>query len=249
MGKVFYISMVKNELDILPFIYQQLLLEDIDGFVIADNMSEDGTRDFLADFANQNSNVTIVDDYEIGYYQSAKMNRLIDKAVSFGADHIIAADADEYWYTINRQDTLGNCLRTMECDVAVATVWDMVPMMGGYDNPLIDFKYREPYVKALPSVAYRWREGAYVTMGNHDVIHSANRAYDLIAIRHFQYRSYDQFVSKLRNGRAAYEATTLPGEVGAHWRHGGLMTEDELRSRWEEIINQRELIFDPVPLR
>lgn len=249
MSKVFYVSMVKDEMDILPFIYEQLLLEDIDGFVIADNMSSDGTREFLAEFSKNVPNVTIVDDYEIGYYQSTKMNKLIDLAVTQGADRIIAADADEYWYTVDRTDTLGNCLRTMECDVAVATVWDMVPVMGGYDNPLIDFKYREPRVKALPSVAYKWRDGAYVTMGNHDVYHSANRAYDLIAIRHFQYRSYDQFVKKLRNGRAAYEATTMPSSIGTHWRAGGLMTDEALQTEWLAIINQERTVYDPVPLR
>lgn len=249
MNKVFYVSMVKNEIDILPFIYEQLLKEEIDGYVIADNMSTDGTREYLTDFSKAANNVTIIDDYEIGYYQSAKMNRLIDKAINLGATHIIAADADEYWYTLDRDQTLGDFIRSSDFDVFTATVWDMVPVKGGYDNPLVDFKFREPHVKAMPSVAFRWREGAYVTMGNHDVMHSANRTYDSIAIRHFQYRSLEQMTFKLRNGRAVYEATTMASDIGFHWRQGGLLSDEALLAKWEALTSQQGLVYDPVPLR
>lgn len=241
--------MVKNELDILPFVLKELLKEEIDGFVIADNMSEDGTREFLAEFAAQNKNVTIKDDYKIAYYQSEKMNRLIDLAVDQGATHIIAADADEHWYSLDPHITVGAFLRAMPYDVAVATVYDMVPPIGGYENPLTDFKYRESNVKALPSVAFKWVPGAQVTMGNHDVYHSGNRTYDSLAIRHFQYRSLEQFKFKQRNGRLAYEATTFDFGVGTHWRLGGLLSDEEMQKQWEAILHQPNVVYDPVPIR
>jgi hypothetical protein len=248
MNKVFYVSMVKNEIDILPYLYSHLLDEELDGFFVADNLSTDGTRDFLSEFATQNKNVHIVDDPEVAYYQSQKMNRLILQAVDLGATHIIAADGDEFWYPIDRSLSLGQTIREMSCDVAIAPVYDMVPK-DKVSDPILDIVYREPAIKALPSVAFRWVPGAQVTMGNHDVYHSTNRNYELIAIRHFQYRSFEQFKNKLRNGKMAYDATELDGGVGSHWRIGGSRSDQELKFLWDTFVNQTNLVYDPTPIR
>lgn len=241
--------MVKNEIDILPSLYKNLLDEDLDGYLIADNLSDDGTRDFLADFARDNPHVTVTEDNDPAYYQSAKMNKLILQAVDLGATHIIAADGDEFWYSIDRSTTLGATIRSMDVDVAIAPVWDMVPDTLTVADPLEDIIFKEPQIKALPSVAFKWVPGAEVTMGNHDVYQSSNRSDALIAIRHFQYRSFYQFKNKLRTGKQAYDATTFDTGVGAHWRLGGSLSDEELENRWISFVNQSNLMYDPTPIK
>lgn len=65
MDKVFAISMVKNEDDIIQYILDHLLTQEIDHFIIADNMSTDNTRLVLESFAERYPDkFTILDDYE-----------------------------------------------------------------------------------------------------------------------------------------------------------------------------------------
>ena len=52
---------------------------------------------------------------------------------------------------------------------------------------------------------------------------------------------------KLRNGRAAYEASTVHELHGTHWREGGLLSDDEMADKWDDLCGTDGLVFDPVP--
>ena len=76
-------------------------------------------------------------------------------------------------------------------------------------------------------------------------------------IRRRPYRSAAQFVSKVRNGAAAYASTDLPITEGQHWRqygqlldaHGPEVVEDVFRT-WFWVADPHadpSLILDPAP--
>lgn len=244
---IFVVMMVKDELDILPYVLDHLIEEDVDEFYIADNNSTDGTREFLHDLAVSHKNITVIDDPVVGYYQQAKMNGWIRQAVDMGADIIIPVDADEIWYA--EGTTLGKALQGMAEDVAVAPVIDMVPQNTDNvtGNPILNITFRERDLEIFPCVAFKYHPDCSIAQGNHDVSHPGSRNHSLIKIRHFQYRSYEQFCRKMRNGKAAYDATDLPGDFGIHWREGGALSDTQLFDRWTGYINQPGLYYDPSP--
>lgn len=246
MDNVFAIAMVKNEEDILHHILNHLLTQDIDHFIIADNMSSDNTGLILDSFDQRfPGRFTLLEDREPGYYQAQKMNALMAAAVDQGAEIILPFDADELWLSHNDHQTVGDVLRNNGADVYVAEVKDMVGPPKT-DNPLIDMAWREPVIKSLPSVAFRWEPGCYITQGNHDVARTGMRDFTSLYIRHYQYRSFSQYKQKVRQGKAAYDATNLSAEEGYHWRVRGAMSDQELLNDWNNHIHQFGLIYDPV---
>jgi hypothetical protein len=87
----------------------------------------------------------------------------------------------------------------------------------------VTIQWRERKPAALPKVAFRYRQGATIHQGNHgvDLGKDVTTSHAGLEVRHFPYRSAEQFVRKARNGAAAYAATDLPYDVGAHWRGYG----------------------------
>ena len=59
-------------------------------------------------------------------------------------------------------------------------------------------------------------------------------------------RSVEQFVSKVRNGAAAYAATDLPPAVGAHWRQYGQILDTQGEAGIEEIFKTWFYREDPT---
>ncbi len=94
----------------------------------------------------------------------------------------------------------------------------------------------------------RARPDVVIAQGNHEVNINGSRA-DVLEIREFQYRTFEQFCRKVRNGKDAYDATNLPQDQGAHWRTYGAMTDDELTKEWETMTNRADVIYDPAPIR
>lgn len=248
MGKVFGVSMVKNEADIIGYNINYLLSQELDGFIIADNLSTDNTRAILNELAFKNSSIIVITDNEVGYYQSRKMTGLANMAAEFGAEWIVPFDADELWYS-NTGYSLGSTLRSMREDVAVAKVWDHIPQESDpqHANPFKRIVNREKNPELWPCVAYRYEVGSVVLQGNHNVIRSGERNYEDISIRHFQYRSFEHFRSKLINGKKAYESTDLPETEGTHWRAMGALSDEDLSLEWNNLVGQ-DLIYDPAPI-
>lgn len=249
MSSLFVVAMVKDEEDIIGYNLEYLINQDVDHFVIANNLSTDATNEILQSFKSRYPNLfTIIQDDEVGYYQSLKMNKLIYTAAELGASHILPLDADEVWFTYSGK-TLGHEIKNMSVDKTYATVFDMVPKGNCFQpngNPIVDICFQEPAVKALPSVAFKFVEGCSIIQGNHDVVMPGTQSEDLLYIKHYQYRSFEQYKNKLRNGKKVYDATVLPDAHGSHWRMGGAMSDDELLANWNNFINQQNLVYSPA---
>lgn len=265
------VCMVKDEADIIGTVIRHLFAEGVDHILVADNLSSDGTSEILFDLRDELP-LTVLRDGEVGFYQSRKMSELALRAHDLGADWVLPFDADEVWYSPTH-DSIAEALAAQPEDVTVvrAPGWDHIArddgsvqfegriVQGGISQmePLPDAlqvfsPYRRERTQQMVKVAFRAHPDAKLHMGNHDVERPGNQTHPMpppLAFRHFQYRSLEQMTRKLRNGRAAYEASDIHPMHGTHWRSGGLKPDEELAAEWAELCSEEGLVFDPAPLR
>lgn len=272
------ISIVKDEADIIATTMRHMVTQ-VDHLLVYDNMSTDGTREILDGLADEFNDpiplgrklrMCVFTDAEPAYYQSRKMTALAHEAHEmFAADWIVPFDADEIWYS-SFAPTLAERLTVLgpQWQVVQADLYDHV--CTGLDDeneadPVKRITWRTADKIELPKVACRWRQDLVIDAGNHRALYDESGAtisHDRFVVRHFPYRSVQQFVSKVRNGAAAYALTDLPDTTGAHWRgygaildaHGEDVLVTQVYARWfyeanPDRPNNRPLIQDPAPFR
>jgi glycosyltransferase involved in cell wall biosynthesis len=241
MKQIFVLMMVKNELDVIETNIRYLQTQNIDHFYIADNMSTDGTTQVLDQLQKEFKNIMLVNDNQIGYYQSDKMNKWARECFEMAADYVLPIDADEVWYSLDPNKTLGEVIQTTNADIFVAHSIDFVPTHNDdaqNENFIKRIDHKKSVSDSFSAVAFNYAENFYLEMGNHDIKnHPGRRCYDALGIRHYQYRSYEQFVKKVKNGKIAYDNTNFPDYMGSHWRKLGALSDSELKSYWQSYIN------------
>lgn len=254
--KVVGVSMVKDELDVIEGSLRRMAAE-VDHLVVADNASSDGTSDVLWALARELP-LTVVEDPEVGYYQSAKMTHLANVAERMGADWVVPFDADERWYS-----PFGRIAEVLArhpaASILTAELYDHVPSAadGEVGDPMDRIAWRRTAPTPLCKVACRPRASVRIHQGNHGADYGSTIGGQLV-VRHFPYRSPGQFVTKVRNGAAAYAATDLPESAGAHWRQYGAILDasgpevlvEEVFRRWfwaADPSADSGLIRDPCP--
>ena len=107
------------------------------------------------------------------------------------------------------------------------------------------------YVKSnsnsFSSVAFTRHDGSLITMGNHDVMsHPGKVDNESIGIKHYQYRSFDQFAKKMKNGKRVYDQTSMSPAIGSHWRKMGAWSDQQLSEWWENYISQPVKLYDGI---
>lgn len=254
----FAVSMVRDENDVIEGMLRHLA-DEVDHLIVADNGSTDGTRDILDQLVSELP-LTVVDQPDPAYYQSRHMSALAEMAAQMGATWIVPADADELWVAYS--DRIRIALAGLPKAVRVVRAQLINHFCTAIDTDDLDpfrsmvWRQQEPMV--LPKVAFRWAPGAVIHQGNHGVSMPGTllTVGSVLEVRHFPYRSAGQFVSKARNGAAAYRATDLPESEGAHWRAYG-----DTLDRWgpEALINiyrehfwylspaDSKMVRDPAP--
>lgn len=241
----FGITMVRNEIDVIAGVLTHMA-DEVDHLVVLDNGSTDGTREILDTL---DLPMTIFDDPDPAYYQSIKMSRLALAAGRRGATWIVPFDADELW-TDHRgrlrevfdqaPDTVTAC-RAQLYNHFRTSLDDPDP------DPFRSMVWRSLVPAPLPKIAFRYQEGAVIHQGNHGVDLPAPNTTDVgIEIRHFMIRSVGQFVSKVRQGAAAYAATTLPEDQGAHWRAWGKLLDGGGPQVLHKVFDQHYCYLSPT---
>jgi len=240
----FGICMAKDELDVIEGTVRHMA-DEVDHLIVADNGSTDGTREVLEELAAFMP-LTVLDDPEPAYYQSDKMTALAVRAVSAGATWIVPFDADEVWLAPTR---LRDVLADTEATVASAALFNhfCTAVDPVAVHPFDSIVWRQANPAPLPKVAFRWEPGAVIHQGNHGVsLPSGGQVEQLIEVRHFPYRSPEQFVSKARNGAAAYRAADLPENQGAHWRAYGDLLDRHGEDALRDVFRQHFWYLSPV---
>lgn len=251
MAQVWAVGMMRDEQDVAYAVLDHLANEAVDGIVVADNRSTDGTRDELERAATDLPvPVVIIDDREVGYRQSEKMTVLAALAAQRGATWIVPFDADELW--LARTHHLGETLRRLPepyTTVPAVLLNHFCTALDGTDpNPFVSMQWRKSDPGVLPKVAFRWQPGAVIHQGNHGVT-LPDPGITLpgeLAVRHFPYRSAEHFVRKARNGLEAYRATDLPYDQGAHWRSYGEILERHGEQACADVFREHFWYLSPI---
>lgn len=269
MDQIYAVGMMKDEEDVAYGVIAHLAGEGIDGILVADNGSTDSTRAELervkADMAasskyeEANCRIEILEDPEVGYYQSRKITALAAQAAERGATWIVPFDADELWVSADR---VAVYLRSVPQDVAVVTAELFNHFVTALDidgeTPFERMVWRQNIPGTLPKVAVRWNPNVVIQQGNHSVIGARGGTWPGLQIRHFPYRSWEHFRRKAINGAAAYAATDLAPTEGAHWRGYGEILErhgeDALREVFDRYYSfvspvDEHMVRDPAPYR
>lgn len=210
--------MVKDEADVIEGTVRHMA-DEVDFLIVADNGSTDDTRSILDKLAIDLP-LLVLDDPDPGYEQSRKMSALASLAAEHKATWIVAFDADEIWLAEDRIKTI---LEPLDANIATARLFNHFATAVDLDgtDPFATMVWRQAQPAQLPKVAFRWEPGAVIHQGNHGVTLHQPRSAEVLEVRHFPYRTAEQFVRKARNGAAAYAATDLPYSQGQHWRQYG----------------------------
>lgn len=242
--------LVRNERDIIAATLDFHLRCGVDHVIVTDNGSDDGTRDVLSRY-DRLSEVTVWDEPGDDYSQHSWVTRMaLVAAHDLGADWIINGDADEFW--MHPFDDLPSAFAGASAHVRVCERRNMVCPLGANERvpwwerlvyraqaPAPPLRLDSPLTDPMPApmlllglsrkVVLRGRGLVRVHQGNHSAEHVVPTEEDVapIAVYHYPIRTAEQFEQKIRQGGAAYERnTSLPPEVGWHWR------------RWYRLIGE-----------
>lgn len=261
---VFGVCMVRNAGDIVGPVVRHMLTE-VDAVIVADNLSDDDTREQLDDIAAQDDRLTVVDDLDPAHRQGAKTTALADQARQLGADWIVPFDSDEAWYSpFGRVADILDELPS-HIFIAEATLYDHVATGADFEhetNPLLRIGWRRRAPGPFPKVAVRAAPDLLIGEGNHDARYGppgfepAARVPGRLIIRHFPYRSPEQMTEKARIGAAALRAAPeLGDDIGRHWRDydalGYAGVREAFFAHFHVAAPERDpsLVYDPAPLR
>lgn len=224
----------RDEEDIIDEMLSFHLQHGVDLVIATDNDSQDATRSILERYREAGS-LVLLDEARHMHDQGPWVTRMARMAATeYGADWVIHADADEFWWP--RNGDLKQELTGVDSTVKVLRVertnflppdLDSSPCLPFYRTmTLRERQSRNSLGSPLPpKVCHRADRRICVTDGNHAVRIDgaelpASRS-DTIEILHFPVRSYRQFERKIRDGSQALEnnSRTVNSSIGNSWRH------------------------------
>ncbi len=261
--KVWVVTLVKNEQDIIGYTLSHWLSQGVDGIVVADNMSTDGTWDILAALKEHAKiPIVLIYDEEPAHYQSKKVTEMMRYAgIVEGADIVIPCDADELWYSDDPKETVADRLRASVNKVFGIQMWNhfCTSRDAESDNPFIRMCWKNKERNPLDKVAVRFQQSFVIDEGNHRVLSYGTPvagSWVGVSIRHLPYRSADHFISKaIQGGTALALAKGIPETVGAHWRqykasideHGAEAVKEHYKKYFTFPDPTELMVEDPAP--
>ena len=240
--------LVKNEADVLEQNLQFHKAMGVDGFIITDNNSTDGTAAIIRKYAEKGWVLESIRETASGYEQKIWVDRMVMLAITrHGADWIINADADEFWYSPSQN--LKEEVKNVRCNVLTCKVVNMYP---DENTPFSRWKQATKTVPASEdfdlspfSIFGRYRGKVLhracgylqIAMGNHKVLmFSRWKKPSNITIYHYNFRGRDHFLRKMINGGKELE-THKNNHGGRHWKYFyQLYKEGRLSQEYDRVI-------------
>lgn len=227
------IMLMKDELDIIGHNLSWLYAVGFRRFVLSDNASADGTREEVQRFAqvSGDAEVVVIADPIVRYAQSQKTTAMLRFAATTWPDvrWVFPVDADEFLVPTNGLSALD----AIPGDVDGITLPKAVHFrhtLGGEPDvptPLARMALRSKLFIVPPKVACRADVGLVITQGNHGLQRCDGKQVRYCGgfqagfhYREFQTRSFEHFLTKVRNGGAAIQAAERHfghSVGGIHW--------------------------------
>jgi len=249
--KIFSISMVKNEADVIES-FVRYNSNVMDGMIILDNGSTDDTLKILKQLKDEGLPIIIFEDTDREHEQAAKMSKLMIKSVEeFQADIVVPLDADEFIISSNKGNPR-NILEKIGPNTYYHVKWrTFVPDFNKNDDfiPARITSARDSSKEMCKVIIPKELVKNYkvkLTFGSHDVVFDPK--YDDVIndvinndlrIAHFPIRSKEQLISKVAVGWI-YTLSRFgrPEGQNFHWQ----IMFNKLKEN-KEIVNQDLIDF------
>jgi len=256
--KIIMTLLVRDEVDIIERHLRYHSGLDIDGLIVTDHQSQDGTREILEQYRQTGVILELIDEPNPAYDQIAWVHRMIERARDrYGADYCINSDADEFWYADG--GSLRNVLAHSRASKIKCPSYNMLPpVQGGYWTatdcvrrgvpkrfPLDGFNVL--FHKPTHKVIHRTQGYQRIALGNHGVQMTDDSSERSRSIRlyHYNIRSREQFKRKMLQGGAALEANTDSSEQqGSHWRYfyrGYQSGQIDFDEEFDKVVGRHQL--------
>ena len=221
--------LVRDEADIVERTIAYHLARGVDFVIVTDNGSVDGTRELVLPFV-RSGEVRLIDEPGDDYSQARWVTRMARLAATdHGADWVMHADADEFWWPEGGDLRNGFAAVQTECSVVQVPRVNFPPPPEPGDGPFFermtvrDTRSVNPLGQPLPpKCAHRAHPLVEVGQGNHWAVapgFGPPQSLPGTTILHFPIRSYSQVERKIVLGGQAYARNReLPPEVGQTWR-------------------------------
>lgn len=236
--KLIMTLLVKDEVDIIRenILYHKEM--GIDGIIVTDNNSTDGTLEILEELQKEGIILEIIKEPTLEYFQKEWVDRMIKLAINkYKADIIINIDADEFWYTssLNLKETI---LKNFEdgYNVLNCVLKDFVPIEEKDDflsstyfkgRNLVKYELDEldinkssySWENNVTKVIHKAKGYKQISQGNHFVKMKKHKGKFCpeITIYHYAIRNYKHFEAKTIKGGKSHEK--FPNKaLGSHWR-------------------------------
>jgi len=260
--KVFVVSLMHNEADIISQTIDHYIKNKVDGFIVSDILSDDGTKDILEQKRkwcwDNGIKFVLIHEMQFGYFQAIKFNAMARMAASLVYPEdcfVIPIDADEYWHYVfgpvgdflRKTDVkyfwsgMRNMINTPLDDQSIK---DPIKRMRYYWNPN-DKRNERSNVKTI----YLYRPNVWLELGAHRTRymemettmddgglrghHVHHLNNENLFLCHYPARSIKQFIKKSRaNSKSVTVANMQNTGANRHSVERGLMTDIELEKEF-----------------
>lgn len=234
--KLYMTLLVKDEVDVIEsnIIFHKNM--GVDGFIVTDNASTDGTSTILEKYKEMGWIKELILEPSADYNQVQWVDRMIFIAKEkYGADWVINSDADEFWCC--KTGNLKNIVESSNANVINVDIFNVYPENEAtfFENDkLITNAQAIPqqllnklssyslYTDQIGKVIHRTQGYVKINMGNHNVKmkrKSISKASDVL-IYHYNLRGLEHFKRKMIGGGASVNSSKLLSKNAAlHWRH------------------------------